>query len=73
MTAQTNLAAELLAILRQAEKEMAKLKDEYLSAEHYLLALADSGVAARQAAARRRRHARQSSCRRSSRCAVRSA
>ena len=46
MTAQTNPAAELLAILRQAEKEMAKLKDEYLSAEHYLLALADSGVAA---------------------------
>jgi ATP-dependent Clp protease ATP-binding subunit ClpB len=44
MTAQTNPAAELLAILRQAEKEMAKLKDEYLSAEHYLLALADSGV-----------------------------
>ena len=44
MTAQTNPAAELLAILRSAEKEMAKLKDEYLSAEHYLLALADSGV-----------------------------
>jgi ATP-dependent Clp protease ATP-binding subunit ClpB len=42
--AQANPAAELLAILRQAEKEMAKLKDEYLSAEHYLLALADSGV-----------------------------
>ena len=42
--AQTNPATELLAILRQAEKEMAKLKDEYLSAEHYLLALADSGV-----------------------------
>jgi len=46
MTAQTNPAAELLAILRQAEKEMAKLKDEYLSAEHYLLALSDSGVSA---------------------------
>ena len=46
MTAQTNPAAELLAILRQAEKEMAKLKDEYVSAEHYLLALADSGVSA---------------------------
>jgi ATP-dependent Clp protease ATP-binding subunit ClpB len=46
LTAQTNPAAELLAILRQAEKEMAKLKDEYLSAEHYLLALADSGVSA---------------------------
>ena len=44
LTAQTNAAAELLAILRAAEKEMAKLKDEYLSAEHYLLALADSGV-----------------------------
>ena len=44
LTAQTNPAAELLAILRSAEKEMAKLKDEYLSAEHYLLALADSGV-----------------------------
>ena len=42
--AQANPAAELLAILRQTEKEMAKLKDEYLSAEHYLLALADSGV-----------------------------
>ena len=45
LTAQTNLAAELQAILRNAEKEMGKLKDEYLSAEHYLLALADSGVA----------------------------
>ncbi len=44
LTAQTNPAAELLAILRAAEKEMGKLKDEYLSAEHYLLALADSGV-----------------------------
>ena len=44
LTAQTNPAAELLAILRQAEKDMAKLKDEYLSAEHYLLALSDSGV-----------------------------
>ncbi len=46
MTAQTNPAAELLAILRQAEKEMAKLKDEYVSAEHYLLALSESGVSA---------------------------
>ena len=42
--AQANPSTELLAILRQAEKEMAKLKDEYVSAEHYLLALADSGV-----------------------------
>jgi len=44
LTAQTNPAAELIAILRQADKEMAALKDEYVSAEHYLLALAKSGV-----------------------------
>jgi ATP-dependent Clp protease ATP-binding subunit ClpB len=33
---------ELRATIDAAEKEMAKLKDEFLSAEHYLLALADS-------------------------------
>ncbi len=32
---------ELRATIDAAEKEMAKLKDEFLSAEHYLLALAD--------------------------------
>src|SRR5205814_8165602 len=32
---------ELRATIGAAEKEMAKLKDEFLSAEHYLLALAD--------------------------------
>jgi ATP-dependent Clp protease ATP-binding subunit ClpB len=38
---------ELRATIDAAEKEMAKLKDEFLSAEHYLLALADSrGTAA---------------------------
>jgi ATP-dependent Clp protease ATP-binding subunit ClpB len=37
---------ELRATIDAAEKEMAKLKDEFLSAEHYLLALTDStGVA----------------------------
>ncbi len=46
LTAQTNLAAEAMAILRQAEKQMGSLKDEYMSVEHYLLALADSGVGA---------------------------
>src|SRR5688572_20519533 len=46
LTAQTNIAAEAMAILRQAEKQMAALKDEYVSVEHYLLALADSGVSA---------------------------
>ena len=44
LTAQTGCAAELMAILRAAEKEMTALKDEYVSVEHYLLALADSGV-----------------------------
>ncbi|MDQ6622381.1 MAG: AAA family ATPase, partial [Verrucomicrobiota bacterium] len=39
---------ELRSTLDAAEKEMAKLKDEYLSAEHYLLALSEtSGPAAR--------------------------
>src|SRR6476661_7571431 len=33
---------ELRATIDAAEKEMAKLKDEFLSAEHYLLALSDS-------------------------------
>src|SRR6187455_672683 len=37
---------ELRATIDAAEKEMAKLKDEFLSAEHYLLALTEStGVA----------------------------
>src|SRR3712207_5799591 len=40
------LGNELRSTLDAAEKEMAKLKDEYLSAEHYLLALSDSGGAA---------------------------
>jgi ATP-dependent Clp protease ATP-binding subunit ClpB len=43
---QVHLGAELSRTLDQAEKEMAKLKDEYLSAEHYLLALLDSKSAA---------------------------
>lgn len=46
LTAQTNIAAEAMAILRQAEKQMAALKDDFVSVEHYLLALADSGVGA---------------------------
>src|SRR5947207_2636121 len=37
---------ELRATIDTAEKEMAKLKDEFLSAEHYLLALADGKGAA---------------------------
>src|SRR5205085_5429365 len=37
---------ELRATIDAAEKEMAKLKDEFLSAEHYLLALSDGKGAA---------------------------
>src|SRR3954447_21956840 len=40
------LSNELRATLDAAEKEMAKLKDEFTSAEHYLLALSGSNVAA---------------------------
>ena len=36
------MGSELRQTLDAAEKEMTKLKDEFLSAEHYLLALSDS-------------------------------
>jgi ATP-dependent Clp protease ATP-binding subunit ClpB len=39
---QTFLGNELREALESAEKEMARMKDEFLSAEHYLLALTDS-------------------------------
>ncbi|HEY5893697.1 MAG TPA: ATP-dependent chaperone ClpB [Chthoniobacterales bacterium] len=44
--AQVGLSSELVQTLNQAEAEMAKLKDEYTSAEHYLLALTDSKTSA---------------------------
>jgi ATP-dependent Clp protease ATP-binding subunit ClpB len=40
------LSNELRSVLDSAEKEMSKLKDEFTSAEHYLLALAGSNVPA---------------------------
>src|SRR5213083_1669167 len=40
------LGNDLRTVLDSAEKEMAKLKDEFTSAEHYLLALAGSNVPA---------------------------
>src|SRR5215469_3442272 len=40
------MSNELRTVLEASEKEMAKLKDEYTSAEHYLLALAGSNVPA---------------------------
>ncbi|MEA2151315.1 MAG: ATP-dependent Clp protease ATP-binding subunit ClpB, partial [Solirubrobacteraceae bacterium] len=46
--AEPTTAPELLAILRAAEREMRDLKDEYVSVEHVLLALAkDDGLAGR--------------------------
>ncbi|EDY16553.1 ATP-dependent chaperone ClpB [Chthoniobacter flavus Ellin428] len=43
---QLGLGRDLTHVLNAAEGEMAKLKDEYLSAEHYLLALSDAKVSA---------------------------
>src|SRR6266436_3659973 len=40
------LSNELRSVLDASEKEMAKLKDEYTSAEHYLLALSSAGAPA---------------------------
>ena len=40
------LSNELRSVLDGAEKEMAKLKDEFVSAEHYLLALTNVNVPA---------------------------
>ncbi|MDQ3626438.1 MAG: AAA family ATPase, partial [Verrucomicrobiota bacterium] len=40
------LGNELRTTIDAAEREMAKLKDEFLSAEHYLLAVSDSSAAA---------------------------
>ncbi len=37
------MSSALAQTLRQAEKEMAKLGDEYISTEHLLLALTDAG------------------------------
>jgi ATP-dependent Clp protease ATP-binding subunit ClpB len=39
------MSSNLAAVLRKAETEMAAMGDEYISAEHLLLALADSTVA----------------------------
>jgi ATP-dependent Clp protease ATP-binding subunit ClpB len=44
--ASPNLGADLRRTLDASEGEMAKLKDEYLSAEHFVLALLDSGTPA---------------------------
>src|SRR5881296_1329383 len=44
--ADLRLSNELGSVLDNAEKEMSKLKDEFTSAEHYLLALAGASVPA---------------------------
>jgi ATP-dependent Clp protease ATP-binding subunit ClpB len=40
------IGAELARVIDNAEREMVKMKDEYLSTEHYLLALVDSDAPA---------------------------
>src|ERR1700682_2473635 len=45
-TVDLRLSNELRSVLDGAEKEMAKLKDEFTSAEHYLLALTGANVSA---------------------------
>jgi ATP-dependent Clp protease ATP-binding subunit ClpB len=45
-TADLRLSDELRTVLDNGEKEMSKLKDEFTSAEHYLLALAGANVPA---------------------------
>ena len=45
-TSDLRLSNELRSVLDGAEKEMSKLKDEYTSAEHYLLALAGTSFPA---------------------------
>src|SRR4051794_25768212 len=47
--AEPSTAPELLTVLRAAEKEMRDLKDQYISTEHLLLALADGRSGARDA------------------------
>src|SRR4051794_21888556 len=47
--AEPTTAPELLTVLRAAEQEMRDLKDEYISTEHLLLALADGRTAAGEA------------------------
>ncbi len=42
---QVSLGRDLSLTLEAAEKEMAKMKDEYLSGEHYLLAVSESSSA----------------------------
>ncbi len=48
-TSDLRISNELRTTIDSAEKEMAKLKDEFLSAEHYLLALSDARVPAAKA------------------------
>ena len=45
-TGEVRLSNELRTVLDAAEKEMSKLKDEFTSAEHYLLALSGANVPA---------------------------
>ncbi len=43
-----HFSSELIQVIESGEREMEKMKDEFLSAEHYLLALVDSKAPAAQ-------------------------
>ena len=66
-------SSELVRVLRAAEREMRALKDEYVSTEHLLLALAGHPSPAGDALRAARRDARTPCCRRSPRSAARTA
>jgi len=57
--ADLRISNELRTVLDSAEKEMSKLKDEFTSAEHYLLALAGANVPAAKLLKDSGRHAGQ--------------
>ena len=67
------ISNDLRRTLDSAEREMSKLKDEYVSAEHYLLALAGENNSDGKSAEGIGRDRATRSCRVCSRCAVRNA
>ena len=67
-SADVRLSSELRSVFDSAEKEMSKLKDEFTSAEHYLLALAARMLQPRNCLRISESRAT-NSCRRFSRCA----
>ena len=70
---QVYVTGRLNRLLAQAEDEAKKLKDEYVSVEHLLLAMTDDSGAAGKHPQGVRRHPRPAACRRCRKCAATSA